>query len=262
MKEAIKQVGLFAAKATFVFALVIGSLLVFGGVLYKTVTDIDDDIGYPRTYSAEGSAEKKVKLDTAQVTLGVILKDSTPALVQKEAGERYEKAINAIKQLGIPEEDIQTQNYNVSTVYNPDTRAVEGYEINLSLQVTVRDTSPEAEMISNVINKASENGFNSVQNLYFYLEDLQSVQDELKNEAIEDAKQRAKNEADAAGLKLGDVINMYSYTPGPYYDREYGATAMEANVVKESTDSSLPSIQIQPGQTEVSIEVTLEYEIL
>lgn len=260
MKENIKPIIQFAAKATYVFILVLLSLLTTGIIFIKSVEKINREIGNQQTFSVQGYSKKKVALDTAKITLGVVLEDKSPAEVQRRASERYNKAIEAIKQVGIEEKDIQTQNYNVRTLYEFETQEIRGYEIDLSLIVTVHDTNPESELITKIINAASENGFNAVNNLQFYLEDYQAVQDEIKEEAINDAKERALREAQAAGLNLGDVVNMYSDNVYPYYERSEGY-AMEANTKDYAIEEPLPAIEIQPGETEVNSTVTLVFEI-
>lgn len=258
-----KQTGFFSfvAKSTYVFVLVVASIIISAVALFVTIKKTDDIVNQNYTFDVSGSATKRVNLDTARISLGVILKDQTPTEVQKRASERYSKAIEAIKAVGIPQEDIQTQAYNVRSVTNPDTREVEGYEINLSLDVIIRDTKPESEIVTKVINAASESGFNNINDLYFYLDDIVAFQDELKDEAINDAKERAKQQADAAGIKLGKILNMYSYDDRPYYDTGFAYSEMKANAV-DYEEASLPAIEFQPGQTEVVSNVTLVYEIL
>jgi uncharacterized protein len=266
MKETMSGVGSFVVKATYVFVLVAISIGLFGFSMYQMASALNDQSGYRNSFSVEGKAKRKVTLDTAKINLGVVLKDKTPVEVQKKATERYEKAIGAIKDLGIKAEDIQTQNYSVSSVYKWESNEIEGYEIRLSLVVIVRDTKPESELLSRVINAATESGFNSVNSMEFYLEDIERVQDELKEEAIADAKARAERESKLAGLKIGKVINMNSYNPSPYFDygyRSYEGMDMVANSqlgMEEMVE--MPAIQIQPGQTEIEVTVNIQYEIL
>jgi uncharacterized protein len=262
MKDAVNGIGSFLVKSTYVFILVAVSIGLLGFSMYQMASALNDESGYQNTFNVEGRAKKKVTLDTARVNVGVVLKDTTPVAVQQKASERYEKAIDAIKALGIPAEDIQTQNYSVNSVYKFETNEIEGYEINLSLVVIVRDTKPESALVSKVINAATESGFNSINSMSFYLEDMEKIQDELKEEAISDAKARAERESSLAGLRIGKVVNMNSYNPYPYYERGYENMDMVSNAklgVPEAVD--MPQIQIQPGQTEVEVTVNLQYEI-
>lgn len=255
-----KGVVIFGVKATYVFILVIMLLLLAGGVLVASFGKLNEDISGKRTYSAEGSAKRKVVLDTARVTLGVDIEGATSNEIQKEATEKYNAAVEAIKQAGIPEEDIQTQNYTISPKYERSTGKPDGYQIQLSLIVTVRDTDPRSEQVSKVINAGSNSGFNLVRGLNFYLDDAQAVQDELKAEAIEDAKARAERDASVAGLKLGKILNVYSGNYYPYYDYEYRGMGV-ADSASAPKEEPMPDIQIQPGQTEVEVSVRVEYEL-
>ncbi|MCA9385121.1 SIMPL domain-containing protein [Candidatus Dojkabacteria bacterium] len=264
MRPAKHVLFLFFAKATYVFLLVLGVAALTTGIIYYSVEKATTEFRYPQSFSVEGRASKKVSLDTADITLGVHLEDESVTAVQEEAGTIYNDAIEKIKAVGIPEEDIQTQGYNVNEKYDPEREIDEPvmYQIDLALKVSVRNTKPEDQLISEVVNAASSAGFNKVNNLRFYLDDYQAVQDEIKEEAIADAKARAEREANAAGLTLGDVRNMYSGGYYPYYD-DYSMRSMEAGGSADfATPESLPTVEFQPGQTEVTANVTLEYEIL
>jgi len=70
--------------------------------------------------------------------------------------------------------------------------------------------------------------------------------------ALENAQALAKELTDGAGVTLGEVqtLSYYDYSPAPYYGS--GGVNM---------DSSSPSTPINPGQMELSVDVSVVYEI-
>lgn len=179
----------FALKAVFVFILCAGTIVIIGGVLYSTIDKLATDVRSDKTYSVQGKAKRKVALDSADLNLGVLITGPTAVEVQKQAGEKYNKAIKEIKALGIKEDNIQTQGYSVQPVYKPTTNDIEKYQIDLTLMVKLEGVKPESDLVGKVINVAADAGFNKVNNLNFYLDDYDKIVDEIKGEAIEDAKE-------------------------------------------------------------------------
>lgn len=262
MERPLRVIVLFGAKATYVFALVVAAIVIAGVIFTNSLKEVQSDVNNNRTYSVEGYAKKDVVPDTAQVTLGVVLEGQSTVEIQKRATDSYNKVIDALKASGVAETDIKTQNYTVRTTYDIETGKNSGYAIDLALVITVRDTNPESKKVSDVIRVAGENGFNSINNLNFYLDDTNAVRDQLKEEAIKDAKARAEKQAAIAGLKLGKVVTMFDNYYDPYVSNEpyYG---MEASAkAGDAMAEPMPNVQIQPGQTEVQVTVTVEYELL
>lgn len=251
----------FSLKATYVFGLVLVTLFVAKVMYVNSQRELQSEVNNQRTFSVNGEATKDVTLDTAKLNLGITLRGDSAQKLQQEATQKYNEAIGKIKAAGIPEEDIKTQGYNVNPVYDPEKGTPNGYEVALSLEVTVRNTNPESELVSKIVNAGNEAGFNTVNSLQFYLEDIKAVQDQIKELAIQDAKSRAEKEASQAGLKLGKVLNVYENNYGPF--NSYAEPMMAGAEFKAvDTEESLPPIEIQPGQTEVKVQVTIEYETL
>ncbi len=248
----------FAYKATYVFVLVLISLGVTATLLgYLTQREISK-----RTYSVQGHASENFTPDTAEINLGVTLYGDNVIELQKKASEAYQEAIDAIKTAGIDEKDIKTQQYTIQETYRglgDDVKPTN--EVSLSLVITIRDTKPESKLISETINAGTEAGFNKVNSLRFYIDDLLAAQDSIKELAIKDAKERAKTESNLAGLKLGKVINVYSndYYPGNY--QEQGVNTMQKLDALDSVAPIIPSVDILPGEQEISVDVTLEFEL-
>lgn len=203
------------------------------------------------------SAEGKVTAipDTAQVNLGIQVNKPTVQEAQKEANEKINQITEELKKLGIKEEYLKTVRYNVYPNY--DYRAgqrITSYTVNITLEVKTKDF----EKINQVIDTATRLGANQIGQLNFIVDDerLEELKMEARKEAIEKAKEKAKEIAKAGGLKLGRIINIQENITTPFLP-VYQERGLGIGGVEEETPT-----QIQPGETEITISITLSYETL
>lgn len=211
-----------------------------------------------KTATFDVSAEGKTTAvpDTAEVNLGIQVKKPTVQEAQREANEKINKITEELKKLGVKKEDIKTIRYNLYPNY--DYRAgqrIDGYNVNITLRVRVKDF----DKINQVIDTATNLGANQIGQLNFIIDDdqLEELKMEARKEAIEKAKKKAKEIARAGDLKLGRIVNIAENVASPFppisRDLAFGLGGVEEK--EEST-------QIQPGESEIIISVTLSYETL
>lgn len=208
-------------------------------------------------FTVSGEGEASAVPDSAEFTLGVTETATTVEEAQTQVNETSTAIINALKQAGVKENDIQTANYNVTPNYdfNAPNQEITGYTVSQNLQVTV---SP-IENANRAIDAGTQNGANMVGNVTFVLNDDKKAELEstARKQAIDAAKQKAQSIAQAAGIKLGRIINVQenmSQAPGPFF-AERSAVALDAR------EESAPT-ELQAGENTVSLTVTLFYETL
>lgn len=190
--------------------------------------------------------------DVAIINVGYTTEGQTVEQVQTKANQVINKITEDLKSAGIKEEDIQTTNYNLNPSYDytGGTQKITGYSANVNLEIKARDLEKGNE----VIDIATKDGANQVGSISFEVDDIEKFQAEARKEAIEKAKIKAQEIANETGLTLGKIINVYESpidTQPPYYSM---ARADALNTEKEI------STELQPGQTEIKISVTLGYE--
>jgi len=193
--------------------------------------------------------------DTAIVSLGVQINKPTVKAAQKEANEKINKITNELKRIGIENKYIKTTDYRIYPNYDYRSgRKINGYNINIKLEVKVKDF----EKINKVIDKSSELGANQIGSLEFIIDDerLEELKMEARKKAIKKAKKKAEQIAKIGGLRIGKLINIIekdisSYQPRPLLLRN----AVPAVEDREET-------QIQPGESEIIVSVNLSYETL
>ena len=211
------------------------------------------------SFSVSGEGTITVIPDIARFTFSVITEGGKNlANLQSENTGTANNVINFLKENGVSSEDIKTERYNVSPRYqytNCFERAdvcppaeITGYTISQSVGVKVRDLDKAGDILAGVVG----NGANSVSQLTFTIDDPAKVENKARAEAITQAKIKAKAIADASGFKLGRILSIdtNNFSPIPYY-RTGGIDGFRV----EATPL------IEPGSEDVTVNITLIYEI-
>lgn len=204
------------------------------------------------TFTVSGEGKVVVVPDIAVVTAGV----QTQAATAKLAQEQLNKAINAVsdsvKKLGIDAKDIKTANYSVFPItdYQDRKQQITGYRASSNLTIKVRDM----DKTNSVVDAATAAGANEVGGISFEVADKTKAENEAREKAVAEAKKKAEDAARIAGFRLGRIIN--------YSEGSNGAPRPMPLIAKsEAVDAGAPT-RIEPGSSEISVTVTLFYEIL
>lgn len=232
------------------FALLVAALaaaLVLGGCSTKVVTTGGAAPLY--TVTAGGTGQVAAAPDMAEMFFGasVLAEDAKDALSQ--ASSTAEAITAAVKGAGVATDDIQTANVSVWPEQSGDGEkvTVTGYRASIQVRVKLRDI----EKIGDVVAAASDAGANEIGGPTFTLADDTDVRNDAIEIAISDARKRGEVMAKAAGKSLGEIISVSETNvsiPPLYYD-------MSARAVAES------AVPIEPGQLDVSTQVTVVFEL-
>jgi uncharacterized protein YggE len=200
-----------------------------------------------------GMATVKAVPDMARADLGVqVFADSlADALAQNSA--RAGAVIAALKEKGVEERDLRTTSFNIVPQYDyrEGSRPGElvGYWVNNSVAVNVR----QLERLGEILQAGIDAGANTVGGIVFAVDDPDSLWQEARLQAMQDARRRAEVLAEAAGMKLGKAmrINENSFgTPVPI---------LRGALDKASEGASVP---VEPGELEVTVQVEVVFELL
>lgn len=215
------------------------------------ISVISQDRGQPLI--VEGQGKVTVVPDVAKVFLGIEESGRSLAAVQKSVNQKSKSLLDSLKKLGIGEKDIQTTSYNVFPDYDYESRPqrIIGYRVNITYEVVVKDF----DKINDVVVRATETGANVVGNIFFDVneETKKKKLDEAREEAVKEAKDKAQSLARAAGVSLGKILNISEFPgfepPTPF-------------ALKEGMGGGEPvRPEITPGETELTLTVSLSFEI-
>ncbi len=211
------------------------------------------------------SAEGKIVAvpDVAQFTFSVITEGGKNiASLQKDNTQKINDAIKFVKSQGVEAKDIKTQSYNLSPRYQYSSckvgsvcspAEIVGYTITQTISVKVRDF----EKIGDLMSGVTQNGANSVADFSFTIDDPTEVQNQARAQAIAKAKEKAQAVAKAGGFKLGRLLSIEEANTGmPAYSNY---ELMRSDIGMGGGGSLTPTIE--PGSKDITVDVTLKYEI-
>lgn len=175
------------------------------------------ELAPPKLITVTGEATERQQNQIAQFTAGVSAVNDNKDRAVAEVNEAMDKLVRQIKEFGVAEGDIQTQNLSIfqgeETYYadgQPKQRPGQ-WRVNNSVTITLRDIT-RAEALTKLL---SDSGANSVYGPNFTMDTEKRPQDELLAQAIDDAKKKAEVMANASGGKLGAIISVSEgITPG------------------------------------------------
>jgi uncharacterized protein len=211
--------------------------------------------------NGEGEVISVPDLATFSFTVSADAKVTSDA--QNKVTEKMDAILAGLKLLGIEEKDIKTTDYSIwpkytyepmvcSPNYCPPGRQIEdGYTVNHSISVKVRETENAGEALALVGDK----GATGVSGVSFTVDDPEKIIDEARSKAIADARDKAKVLSKELGVRLVRVVSFYDNTGGgpmPYYAEGMGGDMMVKNV-------SVPTLPT--GENKIIVNVTVVYEI-
>lgn len=207
--------------------------------------------------SGEGSSE--VAPDMALLQLTVTREaDSARAALDANSAAMAE-VLAAMQQLGIAKRDLQTSNFSIQPRYHhprPEPSGerkppqITGYVVRNSLAVRVRDISRVGEILDQSVTL----GVNEGGQISFTNADPAEVIKQARISAVRDARDKASTLAVAAGVKLGDVmeISEQSYRPGPM------PVARAEMMMARSANDAVP---VATGENSYRVTVQMSFAI-
>ncbi len=212
------------------------------------------------TISVSANANSEIEPDTLKVKFYVENTGTNLADIKAKNDKIVNNAISEIKKKLGNNESVKTIAFRVNNIYSykDKIRIFQKYEVVNGFEVKLKDLSKASE----IIKIAMDNGIKRVDNLNFYVENTESVCNDLMKKATTIAKNRASVVAVSAGSILGKPksINPYCSLDSNYVNRRVYANAM----MKSSSDATGMAAQetietIEPGTINVSSGISMTY---
>jgi uncharacterized protein YggE len=205
-----------------------------------------------RSITVNGRGTVTIAPDSASIVVGVDVTGESLVAAQQDSAERMTTVLDTLTEAGIPEDQIQTVDYRINVINEYDDngrlKGVSGYQVSNQVQVTTDDL----EGLGQLIDELVASGANTIYSINFFTSDASAAMSQARALAVADAKAKATELAEAAGLTLGGVVTITetSMVGGPV-----------AKVAAESFDMAQASTPIQSGSLQIVIDVTVSYAI-
>lgn len=228
------------------------ALVVLGGVFYMAGKNIEaGKINTPGTLTVTGDAKAYATPNLAEINIGVqIERQQSASEAMNMLKDRMNSVIAAIKQMGIIDSSIRTSGMSLgpSYDYTNGNQSLEGYIASQMLTIKTK----LIDKVGDILNAATDAGANQAGDVRFIVENPDMKKDEVRKIAVTEAQKKAQEMAAQLGVVLGS-LKSYEENPGTTQPPVY----MRAPTVA-ADGGSLP---IPSGEQEVSMTVTLTYEV-
>ena len=205
-----------------------------------------------------GEGKVSVVPDVAILSLGVEAQAITVVEAQQQAAEAMEAVFEELDKNGVAKKDIKTQHFSIYPVRrwdrDKDEEILVGYRVTSTVTAKIRKVD-EVGTIIDAVTKVGGDYTRIKNSISFTVDDPTAYSEEIREKAMADAKTKAEQLADVAGVELGKptyISESSGYIPVP---REY--IAVEGAPVPVSA----PTTPISPGETEIRLTVQVAFSI-
>lgn len=207
--------------------------------------------------SVTGDGESSIAPDMAVVNLAVVKQAKTAREALDENNKAMNDVLAALKSGGIAERDLQTSGFSIQPQYNypqpvdgqQQQPQLIGYQTINSITIRLRDLAK----LGAVIDQSVSLGINQGGDIQFTNDKPDAVIDEARKDAVASAVKKAKTLSEAAGVKLGRILEINENVPRAMPQPVYRATMM-----KEASDAAVP---VQGGENNYNVSVTVTFAI-
>jgi len=199
-----------------------------------------------------GQGEAKVTPDRVSVLVNVQTRAATAAAAAASNAERTKAVLDALGRLGLPKDQLSTEGYSaypeMSYDRNGGAARVTGYVVTNS----IRAESKRVEQAGAIIDAALGAGANLINSLSFYASSIDEPRRQAIALAVASARADAEAMAQAAGGRLGALLELSTQGPTVPPRPMFDMAARGKVAMAEQTP-------INPGQQNVNVFVTARW---
>jgi uncharacterized protein YggE len=208
----------------------------------------------PPQIVTSASGEARLAPDRANILIGVQTRAASAAIAARDNNARQQAVIAAIVAVGIPRQQISTENYNVYAETRTDPAGqnpkVTGYVVTNVVRVEVRRT----DQVGPVIDAGLAKGANQINSLEFFSSNTDAGRRQALAEAIGKARGDAEAMARAANGGLGQLLELSTEDTGP--------RPMVRSAEMYKAGAAMAAAPIEPGELTLRVAVTARWQFV
>lgn len=202
-----------------------------------------------------GQAEGKVTPDRVSVLVNVQTRAATAAAAAADNARRTRAVLDALGRLGLTKDQLSTEGYSAYPEMSYDrpanTPRVTGYVVTNS----IRAESKQVDQAGAIIDVALGAGANMINALSFYASSIEDARRQAIGSAVANARADAEVMAQAAGGRLGALLELSTQGPTVPPRPMFDLAARQKVAMAEPTP-------INPGQQTVTVFVTARWSFV
>lgn len=206
----------------------------------------------PRQIVVTGEGEVSASPDMAVIHTGVSKDAPRAGDAMAAAAEAMASVLSTVKAAGIEDRDIQTTRIGLDPryQYSNDGRTpprLVGYSASNAVMVRVR----ELDALGGLLDALASGGATEISGLSFAIAEPRPLEDQARTEAVADARAKAELLAGAAGVKLGQVLQI----------SEAGAVPVAPQPMFREMAAADAAMPVAAGEIDLRASVTIVYGI-
>ena len=206
----------------------------------------------PASLVSSGQGEAKVSPDRVSVLVNVQTRAATAAAAAAENARRTASVLELLGRLGLTKDQLSTEGYSAYPELRYDREGgspqVTGYVVTNS----VRAESKRVDQAGPIIDAALGAGANLINSLSFYASNIDEPRRQAIALAVSSARADAEAMAQAAGGRLGSLVELSTQGPTVPPRPMFDVAARGKAAMAEQTP-------INPGQQTVNVFVTARW---
>ena len=208
------------------------------------------------------SETKKFAADKFEMGFSLEIRGKDKEAVSKRLAERRSVIFENVKQLDIPQSDVEQNSIDIRKewTYRNNKRELVGYVATQNFVITVNRKIDAAALVQALSSEADV----EIHRTSAQLKDVDGVQSKVIKAVGEKAKAKAKDYAEGVGAKLGRVLQINGEGGGVYYRPmrlRTNGLMMAKSVMMDGAAEAAPDESAIADSVEVSASVRVTFEL-
>ena len=212
--------------------------------------------------TVQARATVKAEPDSATLSLGVMTAAKDAGSATKDNAEQTAALRKVLTEAGILPEDIETDYFYVSTMYDYSAQNAEGGPVRTGVQVTnsMKVRVREIDRVGEIIDIAMANGADECNSIYYASSKAGEAYDLALSGAVAEARRKGEIMAAAAGGKLGSIVSV-TENYGGQVSVNMDSSAKREEGTAGSTGAGDAGTVLSSGGMEMTAEVTVVFRL-
>lgn len=160
----------------------------------------------PARVVVTGEGSVRAPPDYALITGGVTVRAKTAREAAAANAKLMAAVVAALRDAGIAQEDIQTFRYSIAPIYTSPQQNTEAKLTGFSASNQITAKVSEIDKVGDTLDRLIGAGATDIGGVQFLHADVSNALDGARQAAMADARRKAQVYAEAAGIRLGNVI--------------------------------------------------------
>jgi uncharacterized protein YggE len=214
------------------------------------------EIPRPGQMTVTGQATLEISPDCADLTITLGADSPRPGTATAGVDAKETALVTALEKLGVERKDVKLSQLSLDPIYEPQEEhhtfaplKIHTYRAQITITATTRDFAKIGAMMD-----AGANAGASAMSSAFRRSDLAALKKQVRDMALTAAKDKAKQTADALGIRLGRVVTVAENPGGAMWGNAYFPSSNVA-VVRDA------GVALGGALQSLTLDVTIGYEL-